>query len=107
MVVGITVFAAVATPSGDPLRCSLLAGPIVVLYFVRRRLLAAQRPRRKRRDDPDAELDDDEASELDLTPEARRRDRAGGRAAARCPSRRAATADGGRTHRVNGYDDVT
>jgi len=34
MVIGITVFAAVATPTGDPLTMTLLAAPIVLLYFI-------------------------------------------------------------------------
>ena len=69
MVMGIIVFAAIATPSTDPLRMLALAGPIVRAVLHRGRHLAPQRPP-ARRDDPDAELDDDEASELDLTPEA-------------------------------------
>jgi sec-independent protein translocase protein TatC len=72
MVLGITVFAAVATPSTDPLSMCALAGPIVLLYFlaVFVSLFNDRRKRRRRAADPDAQLDDDEASDLDLTPEA-------------------------------------
>ncbi|MEX1656926.1 twin-arginine translocase subunit TatC [Streptomyces pseudovenezuelae] len=67
MIVGITGFAAMATPSTDPLTMLALAGPIWALYFVavafsmfndrRRALREAVKP------------GDDEACELDLTPE--------------------------------------
>ncbi|GGO82795.1 twin-arginine translocase subunit TatC [Wenjunlia tyrosinilytica] len=71
MVMGITVFAAVATPSTDPLSMTALAGPIVVLYFlaVLVSLVNDRRKARRRAADPDAQLDDDEASDLDLTPQ--------------------------------------
>jgi sec-independent protein translocase protein TatC len=71
MVLGITVFAAVATPTGDPLTMSALAAPIVVLYFaaVLVSLLNDRRKARRRAADPDFGLDDDEASHLELTPE--------------------------------------
>ena len=68
MIMGIFVFAAVATPSTDPLTMMALAGPIWVLYFVAVGF-SLLNDRRKRRNDPDAEPDDDEASDLDLTPE--------------------------------------
>lgn len=68
MIVGITVFAAVATPSTDPLTMMALAGPIWVLYFLAV-AVSLLNDRRKQRANPDADLDDDEASELDLTPE--------------------------------------
>jgi sec-independent protein translocase protein TatC len=71
MVLGITVFAAVATPTGDPLTMSALAAPIVVLYFaaVMVSLLNDRRKARRRAADPDFGLDDDEASHVELTPE--------------------------------------
>ncbi|MFJ8674684.1 twin-arginine translocase subunit TatC [Streptomyces sp. NPDC093589] len=69
MVLGITVFAALATPTGDPLVMTLLALPIVILYFGAAGICLLH-DRRRKRADPDAELDDDEASELDLTPAA-------------------------------------
>lgn len=95
MILGITVFAAVATPSTDPLSMLALAGPIWVLYFgaVAFSLL---NDRRKRRRDDDG-LDDDEASDLDLTPEDV------GEIETVSASR--ALPEG--PDRVNGYDDVT
>ncbi|MEU5241418.1 twin-arginine translocase subunit TatC [Streptomyces lydicus] len=67
MVLGITVFAALATPTGDPLTMSLLAAPIVVLYFGAAGICLFN-DRRRKLGNPDAGLDDDEASALDLTP---------------------------------------
>ncbi|MFI9074984.1 twin-arginine translocase subunit TatC [Streptomyces sioyaensis] len=67
MVLGITIFAAIATPTGDPLTMSLLAAPIVVLYFGAAGICLFN-DRRRKLGNPDAGLDDDEASELDLTP---------------------------------------
>lgn len=67
MILGITLFAAIATPSTDPVSMLALAGPIWLLYFLavavatfndrRNRLAATGGP------------DDDTASQLDLTPE--------------------------------------
>jgi sec-independent protein translocase protein TatC len=68
MIMGITVFAAVATPSTDPLSMLALAGPIWVLYFIAC-AISLTNDARRRRANPDAGLDDDEASHLDLTPE--------------------------------------
>jgi sec-independent protein translocase protein TatC len=68
MVMGITVFAAVATPSTDPLSMLALAGPIWVLYFIAC-AVSLLNDARRRKANPDAALDDDEASHLDLTPE--------------------------------------
>ncbi|MFE7318692.1 twin-arginine translocase subunit TatC [Streptomyces sp. NPDC057555] len=67
MVLGITIFAAVATPGGDPLTMSLLTLPIVALYFGAVGICLLN-DRRRGRSDPDGGLADDEASELDLTP---------------------------------------
>ncbi|MER6049620.1 twin-arginine translocase subunit TatC [Streptomyces sp. BHT-5-2] len=67
MVMGITIFAAVATPTGDPLTMSLLAAPIVLLYFGAVGICLFN-DRRRQRANPDRALADDEASELDLTP---------------------------------------
>jgi sec-independent protein translocase protein TatC len=71
MVIGITVFAAVATPTGDPLTMSLLAAPIVLLYFLAMGICFFNDSRRARRRaaDPDFGLDPDEASSLDHIPE--------------------------------------
>jgi sec-independent protein translocase protein TatC len=92
MIMGITVFAAVATPSTDPLTMLALAAPIWTLYFgaVAFSLLNDRRKARKRED-----LDDDEASDLDLTPEPVSASRA-------LPEQASSDLD-----RVNGYDDVT
>jgi sec-independent protein translocase protein TatC len=67
-VVGITLFSAVATPTGDPLTMGALAAPIVLLYFAAVGVCMVNDRRRDRRD-PYAGLDEDEASELDHTPE--------------------------------------
>ncbi|KPI16316.1 Sec-independent protein translocase, TatC subunit [Actinobacteria bacterium OK074] len=96
MILGITVFAAIATPSTDPLTMLALAGPIWILYFgaVVFSLLNDRRKRRREAEGPD----DDEASELDLTPEdigAIESVSAGG------------AIESSSTDRVNGYDDVT
>ncbi|MFF2995457.1 twin-arginine translocase subunit TatC [Streptomyces sp. NPDC057950] len=97
MIMGITVFAAVATPSTDPLTMLALAGPIWVLYFMATAfsLLNDRRKRRREAEGPD----DDEASELDLTPED----------IGEVETVSAGGALPGQTtpDRVNGYDDVT
>ncbi|MCX2970287.1 MULTISPECIES: twin-arginine translocase subunit TatC [Streptomyces] len=67
MVLGITVFSALVTPT-DPLSMLVLAVPIVTLYFGAVGF-ALLNDRRRAARDPDAHLADDEASELDLTPE--------------------------------------
>jgi sec-independent protein translocase protein TatC len=67
VVMGVFVFGAVATPTTDPVGMTALAGPIVVLYFLAVGFSLLNDRRRARRN-PDAGLDDDEASELDLTP---------------------------------------
>ncbi|WP_433888323.1 twin-arginine translocase subunit TatC [Streptomyces sp. CA-111067] len=71
MVIGITVFAAVATPTGDPLTMCLLAAPIVFLYFLAMGVcfFNDSRRRRRRAADPDFGLDPDEASSLSHVPE--------------------------------------
>nr|WP_243437976.1 twin-arginine translocase subunit TatC [Streptomyces sp. FH025] len=66
MIMGITVFAAFATPSADPLSMLALAAPIWALYFLAV-AIAMINDRRKRRNNPDADLDDEEASQLDLS----------------------------------------
>ncbi|MFI1964731.1 twin-arginine translocase subunit TatC [Streptomyces pathocidini] len=68
MIMGITIFSAVATPTGDPMTMLALAAPIVFLYYAATGIALAN-DRRRRRSNPDAGLDDDEASDLDLTPE--------------------------------------
>jgi sec-independent protein translocase protein TatC len=97
MIMAITVFAAIATPSTDPLTMLALAGPIWVLYFgaVAFSLLNDKRRRRREAAGPA----DDEASELDLTPEDI------GAVEAVTAGRALPRQTG--TDRVNGYDDVT
>ncbi|MFI5686314.1 twin-arginine translocase subunit TatC [Streptomyces sp. NPDC051636] len=97
MIMGITVFAAVATPSTDPISMLALAGPIWVLYFaaVAFSLLNDKRKRRREAEGPD----DDEAAELDLTPE--------DVGEVEPVSAGRAVPEQAGTDRVNGYDDVT
>jgi sec-independent protein translocase protein TatC len=97
MILGITIFAAVATPSTDPISMLALAGPIWVLYFgaVAFSLLNDKRKRQREAEGPA----DDEASELDLTPEDI------GEIESVTATR--ALPEGTSTDRVNGYDDVT
>jgi sec-independent protein translocase protein TatC len=64
MVLCITVFSAIATPTGDPLTMGALAAPIVLLYFGAVGICLFN-DRRRRRSDPYAGLDDDEASEIE------------------------------------------
>ncbi|MFC9282502.1 twin-arginine translocase subunit TatC [Streptomyces collinus] len=96
MVVGITAFAAVATPSPDPMTMLALAAPIWGLYFIAVAIALINDRRRARReaDGPG----DDEASELDLTPEA---------IGAVEPVSAGRLPEQTTTDRVNGYDDVT
>jgi sec-independent protein translocase protein TatC len=97
MIIGITVFAAVATPSTDPLSMLALAGPIWVLYFGAAGFSLLNDRRRHRR-----ELSgpaDDEASDLDLIPE----DIGDIETVSASPALPQQTT----TDRVNGYDDVT
>ncbi|MEU1042059.1 twin-arginine translocase subunit TatC [Streptomyces sp. NPDC005551] len=97
MILGITLFAALATPSTDPLSMLALAGPIWVLYFFAV-LFSLLNDRRRRRRDAEGPADD-EASELDLTPEDIGEIEA-------VPAGRALPEQAS-TDRVNGYDDVT
>ncbi|NLU75186.1 twin-arginine translocase subunit TatC [Streptomyces sp. HNM0575] len=64
MVLCITIFSAVATPTGDPLTMSALAAPIVLLFFGAVGICLLN-DRRRSRSDPYADLDDDEATEID------------------------------------------
>lgn len=102
MVMSITVFAAFATPTGDPLTMLALAAPIVLLYFLAVGIALAN-DRRRRRRNPDAELSDDEASQLDLTPEAIDEIEPVGSGRAALPQQ----AREENSPRVNGYDDAT
>lgn len=97
MIIGITVFAAVATPSTDPISMLALAGPIWILYFGATAFSLLNDRRRRRRDALGPA--DDEASELDLSPEDI------GEVESVTASR--ALPEQSTTERVNGYDDVT
>ncbi|EST39702.1 hypothetical protein N566_00635 [Streptomycetaceae bacterium MP113-05] len=96
MVVCIAVFSAVATPTGDPLTMGALAVPIVLLYFAAVGV-SLLNDRRRERSNPYADLDDDEASELEHVPE---------QVTAAAPL---GDDDGGRrdSNRRDGYDDAT
>jgi sec-independent protein translocase protein TatC len=67
MIMGITLFAAIATPSTDPVTMLALAVPIWILYFIATAIALLNDRRKSVR--AAAGPDDDEASELDLTPE--------------------------------------
>ncbi len=103
MIMGITLFAAIATPSTDPVSMLALAGPIWVLYFGAAGI-AFLNDRRKGRREAEGPADD-EASELDLTPE----DIGDVEPVAANRALPEGTATGTATakDRVNGYDDVT
>jgi sec-independent protein translocase protein TatC len=111
MIFGIVAFGAIATPSTDPIGMFALAGPVIVLYFLatgfsllndrRRARIAARGPA------------DDEASDIDLTPEDVG-DAETVTASATLPEQSTGEADsdggtgsGGSTPRRNGYDDAT
>ena len=65
---GIFVFAAVASPTGDPLSLLFLAAPMCLLYVIALGI-TFWLDRRRRGDEPDYDdLDDDEASPLDEAP---------------------------------------
>ncbi|BDM68440.1 Sec-independent protein translocase protein TatC [Streptomyces nigrescens] len=105
MVLGITIFAAIATPTGDPLTMSLLAAPIVVLYFGAAGICLFN-DRRRRLGNPDAGLSDDEASRLDLTPSdvGEIESVSSGRM---LPEQASGEPDDGAGPRRGGFDDVT
>ncbi|MEU1349812.1 twin-arginine translocase subunit TatC [Streptomyces sp. NPDC005775] len=99
MIMGITLFAALATPSTDPLTMLALAGPIWVLYFVAT-AISLLNDRRKAQRDAEGP-DDDEASELDLMPEDI------GEAEPVSVNRALPAQASSDRDRVNGYDDIT
>ncbi|MDJ0463309.1 twin-arginine translocase subunit TatC [Streptomyces sp. H27-C3] len=105
MLVGLTAFSAIATPGGEPISMLLLAGPLAVLYFIAVGFSLLNDRRRKLRN-PDRDLDDDEASELDLTPQAV--DEVETVPASRALPEQAGEQSGApRPKQLNGYDDVT
>ncbi|KUM71249.1 twin-arginine translocase subunit TatC [Streptomyces curacoi] len=97
MIMGITLFAAIATPSTDPISMLALAGPIWILYFGATGIALLNDRRRARREAEGPA--DDEASDLDLTP-----DDIG---EVETVSAAKALPEQASTERVNGYDDVT
>ena len=99
MIMGITLFAAIATPSTDPISMLALAGPIWVLYFIATGVALLNDRRRARRDAEGPA--DDEASDLDLTPEDI------GEVVPVSASRALPEKVRGDDDRINGYDDVT
>lgn len=66
IVFGVFLFAAVATPTGDPFTMTALAAPLCVLILLSYFVCRANDARRGRRDIDYAELADDEASPLDV-----------------------------------------
>ncbi|NYV78353.1 twin-arginine translocase subunit TatC [Streptomyces sp. UH6] len=104
VVMGVFVFGAVATPTTDPVGMIALSGPIVVLFFLAVGFSILNDKRRARKN-KDTALSDDEASQVDLTPESIEEVEPVA-TAPMLPEQ----ADGGRTDRqgrINGYDDVT
>ena len=63
IIVGVFVFAAVATPSGDPFTMTFMAVPMLVLFGISE-VIARFNDRRRARNDPYAGLSPDEASPL-------------------------------------------
>ena len=65
IVLGVVVFAAVATPTGDPFNLALLAVPMLVLMLLAGLICWLNDRRRSRRRDEQPQWDDDEISPLD------------------------------------------
>jgi sec-independent protein translocase protein TatC len=61
MIVGVFVFAAIATPSADPFTMSLMAVPMVLLFLISE-VIARYNDRRRAKKNPFAGLDPDEVS---------------------------------------------
>lgn len=70
VLLGIFVFAAVATPDGNPLTMTVMAIPIIMMIIAVMGI-AWLNDRRKRRKDPDLDLRDDELSEIRGEPDPR------------------------------------
>ncbi|WP_328349278.1 twin-arginine translocase subunit TatC [Streptomyces sp. NBC_00445] len=68
MLMGIALFSAFATPTGDPLTMLSLAAPIALLCVIAL-VICLLNDRRRARSDPDAGLGDDEASPLGPGPQ--------------------------------------
>jgi sec-independent protein translocase protein TatC len=71
IIISIFIFAAVATPTGDPINMALLAGPVLILVLVAIGICLLNDRRRARRQGRrvDESLDDDEATPLDALEE--------------------------------------
>ncbi|MGX1881992.1 twin-arginine translocase subunit TatC [Streptomyces sp. NPDC055287] len=105
VIMGVFLFGAIITPTTDPIGMLALAGPITVLYFMAVGFSILNDKRRARRN-PDAGLDDDEASELDLTPESI--DEIETVSASRAlPAQAGSESAGPGQKQLNGYDDIT
>jgi sec-independent protein translocase protein TatC len=63
IIIGTFVFAAVATPSADPFTMTLMAGPMVLLFFASE-AIARFNDRRRARNAPNAGLSPDELSSI-------------------------------------------
>ncbi|MFF0435906.1 twin-arginine translocase subunit TatC [Streptomyces sp. NPDC004327] len=105
VIMGVFIFGAVITPTTDPVGMLALAIPISILYLGAVGF-ALLNDKRRRRNNPDAELDDDEASQLDLTPEPIGRTETVPAARA-LPEQASGEQDGAGSQRLNGYDDIT
>ncbi|MGW0469394.1 twin-arginine translocase subunit TatC [Streptomyces sp. NPDC003027] len=105
VIMGVFVFGAIITPTTDPVGMIALAGPITVLYFAAVGF-SLLNDRRRSRNNPDTALDDDEASSIDLTPEAVGAVEPVGAMPA-LPEQATGAPDGARALRQSGYDDIT
>ncbi|MGW7198096.1 twin-arginine translocase subunit TatC [Streptomyces chryseus] len=105
VIMGVFLFGAIITPTTDPVGMLALAGPITVLYFMAVGF-SLLNDKRRRRNDPDAELDDDEASQIDLTPEPVGELRAVSASRA-LPGQATGEGAGAGPKQLTGYDDVT
>ncbi|MDO0939445.1 twin-arginine translocase subunit TatC [Streptomyces sp. DG2A-72] len=101
MLMGIALFSAFATPTGDPLTMLSLAAPIALLCVIAL-VICLLNDRRRARNDPDAGLGDDEASPLGLCPQ----DVDAAELVYAAPH---VTAQAGpdQERRLNGHDDIT
>lgn len=72
LIFGVFVFAAVATPTGDPINLMLLAGPMLILLFIAVGVAMLNDRRRAKKSGAQgnyASWDDDEASPLESAPD--------------------------------------
>lgn len=74
LIFGVFIFAAVATPTGDPINLALLAGPMLILLVIAVGIAMLNDRRRARKKGGEGEYeawDDDEASPIDAAPDQR------------------------------------